>query len=305
MLMRKPISLVIVCLILLSNPASVLAWSGAGHMVIAAGAYRQLSPEQRLKVDEILTAHPDYEKWKRAYKPGEIELETFVFMRASTWPDEIRRGSGGDRQYDHPHWHYVDYPLHPPKFQIESGPSPTDDVLYGIAQCEKTLSDKNASPELRAVYLAYLIHLVGDIHQPLHCASLFTEAYPKGDKGGNDFYVMPGSRGIKLHSLWDGLLGTSGSPQSHLNYALEIEKQHPRKSLSELKRNESPRDWSLEGRQLAVDKAYLHGELKGSSSPENAPALPEGYTKEVKAVAEKQAALAAYRLADEIGRWMR
>ena len=51
------------------------------------------------------------------------------------WPDEIRRRGN---PYDHPKWHYVDYPLKPPKFPVEPGPDPTDDILYGIAQCEKT-----------------------------------------------------------------------------------------------------------------------------------------------------------------------
>lgn len=297
--MKRIAALVLVCLLILS-PGTVLAWSGAGHMVIAAGSYRQLSPEEKSKVDEILKAHPDYEKWVKAYKGGEVDLPAFIFIRASTWPDEIRRGSGADKKYDHPHWHYVDYPLRPPAFPMEDEPAPTDDVLFGIAQCEKGMSDKGTPPELRAVYLSYLIHLVADLHQPLHCCSLFNESYPKGDKGGNDFYVMPGSRGIKLHSLWDGLLGTSGSPQAHANYAVEIEKEHPRESLPELKRDTTPKAWSLEGRQLAIDKAYLHGELKGGTSAENAPALPEGYTKDAKAVAEKQAALAADRLADVI-----
>ena len=297
--MKKIVALMLACLLMLS-PGTTLAWSGAGHMVIAAGAYRQLSAAEKAKVNEILKAHPDYEKWSKAYKPGEIDLPTYIFMRASTWPDEIRRGNGGDRQYDHAHWHYVDYPLRPPSFPMEKEPAPTDDVLYGVAECEKGLSGKSTSPEMRAVLLSYLIHLVGDMHQPLHCCSLFTEAYPKGDKGGNDFYVMPGSRGIKLHSLWDGLLGTSGSPQAHMNYAVEIEKEHPRKSLPELKKDTTPKAWSLEGRQLAIDKAYLRGELKGGTSAENAPTLPEGYTKEAKAVAEKRAALAAYRLAGEI-----
>ena len=103
-----------------------------------------------------------------------------------------------------------------------------------------------------------------------------------------------------MHSLWDGLLGTSGKASTHLNYALQIETEYPRKSLPELTQATSPKDWSLEGRAVAVEKAYFHGELKGGTSADDAPALPEGYTKEAKAVAERRAALAGYRLADEI-----
>jgi len=152
----------------------------------------------------------------------------------------------------------------------------------------------------RAVYLSYLIHLVGDIHQPLHCASLFNNTYPDGDKGGNDFYVKPGSRGIKLHAIWDGLLGTSGKPHAHLNYAIEIESEHPRSSLKELKKAKTSKEWSLESRFVAIEKVYLRGKLKGSTMAESAPPLPEGYTKTAKTVVERQAALAGYRLADEL-----
>ena len=281
------------------SASNACAWSGAGHEVIAATAYRQLSPKLKAKVTKILQAHPDYEKWKSSFTgdAASLDLDTFVFMRASTWPDEIRRHGN---HYDHPRWHYVDYPLRPPSFPAEPAPNPNDDVLYGIGQAEKILASSKTPPAERAVFLSWLIHLVGDSHQPLHCASLFTETRPSGDKGGNDFYVKPGAREVRLHSLWDGLLGTSSKPQTHLNDAIRIEADFPKTSLPELKKAKTPKDWSLESRGLAVEKAYLHGELKGATSAEDAPALPDGYTQESKTVAERQAALAGYRLAAEI-----
>jgi len=284
--------------LLLFHPAAQ-AWSGAGHEVIAALAWSELPPEAKAKVTDLLKSHPDYGKWEASFTAGSLSLDfpTFVFMRASKWPDEIRRQGN---KYDHPGWHYVDYPLKPPSFPMEPAPSPTDDVLYGIQQCERVLADTKASAEERAVYLSWLIHLVGDIHQPLHCCSLVTETYPAGDKGGNSFYVKPSARGISLHSFWDGLLGTSSKSQAHANDAVEIQTEHPRKSLHELGKRKTPRDWSLDSRSLAIEQAYLRGELKGSTNKDDAPPLPEGYTKAVKAVAERQAALAGFRLADEI-----
>jgi hypothetical protein len=93
---------------LLLARACVFAWNSAGHMTIAAEAYRQLSPELKRKVTEILKAHPDYGKWGSIFNRGTtgIELAAFVFMHASTWPDEIRRHHN---PYDHPQWHYIDY----------------------------------------------------------------------------------------------------------------------------------------------------------------------------------------------------
>jgi hypothetical protein len=279
----------------------LFGWSGAGHVVIAAEAWRELSPAQKGNVTLLLKSHPDYSKWKSSFAggSGDLDLPAFIFMRASTWPDEIRRHS---KRYDHPPWHYIDYPLKPPTFTFEPAPSPDDDALFGIAQSEKVLSDKSVSPEERAVALSWLIHLIGDLHQPLHCASLFGANYPAGDKGGNEFFVMPARRGIKLHSFWDGLLGTSAKMRSQVSYAIQLQGEYPRRSLAELKTHHIPKQWSLESRILAIEKAYLNGQLKGGRDEDHAPALPEGYVKAAKSVAERQGALAGYRLADEIAK---
>ena len=72
------------------------AWSGAGHQVIAAEAYRQLPPPLQEKVTEILKAHPNYEKWEKSItsESANLDLPAFIFIRSSTWPDEIRRRMG-------------------------------------------------------------------------------------------------------------------------------------------------------------------------------------------------------------------
>jgi len=247
-------------------------------MVIAAEAWHELPPDLKSKVTELLKSHPEYRKWEGAFRGNtSLDLATYAFMRASTWPDEIRRHHS---KFDHPHWHYINYPLRPPSFPNQPGPSPRDDILYGIEQCEKILGDTQAPAEERAAFLSWLIHLIGDLHQPLHCSSFINEIYPAGDKGGNDFYVKPGSRGIKLHSFWDGLLGTSGKPHADVNYAIQIQTEYPRKSLKELKAAKAAKDWSLESRGLAIEKAYLHGGLKGSNSAEEAPGLPDGHCRE-------------------------
>ena len=284
-------------------PNFALAWSGPGHLAIAAEAYRELSPELKAEAFDVLKAHPDFVKWEKAYHPNpNLDLAAYVFLRSSTWPDEIRRSGS---KYDHPNWHFIDYPLKPPAFPLEPGPKPTDDVLFGVAQCEKTLSDTNADPELRAVYLSYLIHLVGDMHQPLHCVSLFTAAFPNGDRGGNDFYVKPAQRGVRLHGIWDDLLGSSPNPRIQWNYGIEIDAKYPRASLPELITHPSPKEWSLESREVAIETGYLRGALQGSTNADTAPALPADYTKAAKAVAERQAALAGYRLADEIQKYLK
>src|SRR5690349_15151958 len=126
------------------------AWSGPGHMVIAAEAYRQLAPGLKLKVTEILKSHPDYARWQESFtdQAPNTDLAVFLFMNASTWPDEIGRRHN---HYDHPHWHYIDYPLKPPSFPMEPGPTPNDDVLYGLRNLRRSWGTQARSAEERAV----------------------------------------------------------------------------------------------------------------------------------------------------------
>lgn len=301
--MRKTVAALLLLFVLFFSRLTSLAWSSQGHMTVAAIAFRDLPADEKQRVSEILKHHPDYAKWTNNFSANlaPVDLDTFVFMRASTWPDEIRRKGN---PYDHPYWHFVDYPLEPPAFPDKPSPYPTNDVLYGIAQSEKMLSATNATAEERAVYLSWLIHLVGDLHQPLHCSTFISADYPapSGDKGGNSFFVKPGERGVNLHSIWDQALGSSANPRSAYTHAVELSTEQPRTKLPELSKDATVEAWSKEVRSVAIEKAYLHGNLKGSKSAENAPALPEGYTKDMKAVAEKQAALAGFRLADEINR---
>jgi len=281
---------------------NAFAWGSGGHFLIAAEGYRQLSPELKAQVYEVLKAHPDYARWTNAYHPNPVlDVAAYCFMRSSAWPDEIRRS---ESRYDHPGWHFIDYPLRPPSFPMEPGPEPTNDILFGIKQFETNLSDTNANPESRAASLSWLIHLVGDIHQPLHCASLFTDAYPTGDRGGNEFYVKPADQAVRLHGIWDGLLGPSPNTQMQWRYAIALGVKFPRTSLPELATHPAPKDWSLESRALAIEKGYLRGELKGGTNGDTAVALPPGYTQAAKAVAERQCALAGYRLADEIQKYL-
>ncbi|HEX3797840.1 MAG TPA: S1/P1 nuclease [Verrucomicrobiae bacterium] len=300
----KNIFVILLILLGLSlSPLPAFAWGSAGHMMIAAEAYRNLSPELKAQVFEVLKSHPDFAKWTNAYHPNaNVELAAYVFMRSSTWPDEIRRDGS---KYDHPDWHFMDYPLRPPLFPLEPDAKTNDDVLYGIAYCEAIVSNPNADKESRAAYLSYLIHLIGDLHQPLHCASFFGEAYPEGDRGGNDFYVKPSIKGVRLHGIWDSLLGSAMSSQIQWKYAITIATEFPRSGLPELAAHTTPKSWSLESRELAIEKGYLRGKLKGSTNAETAPSLPEGYTAAAKIVAERQAALAGYRLADEIQKYLK
>ena len=209
--------------------------------------------------------------------------------------DEIRRT--GNR-YDHPTWHYINYPLSPPNFPLLDAPDRCDDVLSGIQQSAEVLTKPRTSFVSRAAHLSWLLHLIGDIHQPLHATALFPEEFPDGDRGGNDFYVRPANAGIKLHSYWDGLLGTSGDVRSARNDATRLLNEYERSDFESLAAKGEALSWSLESRGHAIESVYLNGELEPATTQGTAHALPADYASAAKALAEQQVVLAGYRLAD-------
>jgi hypothetical protein len=293
------------------------AWSGPGHAAVAAIAYRQLPPEVRARCTEILRHHANFPRWLSDYEklgaslPANLDLGLYLFIRASTWPDEIRKS--GD-PHDHPNWHFVDYAVQQGDLSATATqPAPSDDILHGIRESERVLSDPAAAPEEQAAHLSWLIHLVGDIHQPLHCATLVnstTYPPPDGDRGGNSFFIRPNTRVINLHSFWDQQLGSTLPPPAReaLNDAIRLESEHSRASLPQLAAPPAPLAWSRESLGEAVRHAYQYQEavqgtphlvrLPGSASQQDAPPLPAGYSKQAKDVARERIALAGYRLAD-------
>ena len=273
-------------------------------MVIAAIAYRSLPQALQEEYTELLKSHPDYEQWLYAYEKQTVDLPLgeYLFMQASFWPDVIRRQGN---EHDFPTWHYTNFPLTPAvligqETAIQETITPENDVINGFQKSMDLLFDSTQSAEIRAVYLSWIIHLVGDAHQPLHCVALVNEIYPEGDRGGNSFFVRPTkqSEGMNLHSFWDGLLGRSGDIRNARNEATRL-------LITGFEGyNESEgvniRTWVLEGRLLAITYVYLNGALPPTvyEDREAAALLPGDYASNAKSIAEERAVLAGYRLSN-------
>ncbi len=278
-------------------PQASFAWSRTGHMMIAAMAYRELPPDLQQKYASLLQYHPEFGTWQAAYEALSVEIAfgEYLFMEASIWPDQIRRSGSG---FDHPTWHYTNYPVIPGGFPLKETLTPEDDILFGLAQSKRILADASADNIERAAHLSWVLHLVGDMHQPLHTVALVNSVYPNGDRGGNDIYVRvtANRKAINLHAFWDGLLGTSHDVRKARNEATRL---HQTIEVEPVERNAKARDWVVEMRVLAIDHVYLKGALSGATkdTQEQAPVLPEGYTSTAKAIAERQAVLAAKRMA--------
>jgi hypothetical protein len=298
-------------LVLLS--AGVLGWNGTGHMSIALLAYRELPEKVKARVTEILKRHPDYEAWVKEVPAG--ERGAHAFMMASTWPDAIRK-----TPEDLPADHYINVPYAPTGTSVPEGKTreavlAKRNILTHLNESVHVLKD-DPDPIRRAKELCWLIHLVEDIHQPLHTTALFSDRVPEGDRGGNalvvaaeDTVLKPGIERLPhLHSYWDGLLGSNES-MGYLSETADRLAKHPRKEFANELKKTAFLEWVEEGSALAVKEAYREGKLQFLTDTEvrgrlaqgksvEIPALPADYQRRAEATGERQAALAAYRLAD-------
>jgi S1/P1 Nuclease len=207
-------SLVLLTLAALPLPAS--AWNIPGHMLSGAIAYQVLSQENPRTIDKvkaILEKHPWYtNQWQARLQDVPVADHGLVlFMQAARWPDDIRFR---DKQYHRGPWHYINWPFktegQPVDVQI-TDPEPVN-ILTALAENESVVRNEKDA-EQRATALAWLFHLVGDIHQPLHTAQLFTVEYPQGDRGGNEICVRVTQSGqpMDLHRFWDGVITSSAN----------------------------------------------------------------------------------------------
>lgn len=302
----------VICLWLPSKGA--LAWNGSGHMVTGAIAFKELQnndPNALTESIRILKTIPTYDDlWKSQIEgltPSDPSVEQVFLMLAARWPDDIRKKKFNGVNYDKPTWHYVNFPYRPPG-QPDSVELPTPDpsatnILTAIAENLEVLGSPAPDAD-RAVALCWLAHLVGDIHQPLHTTTLFTEAYPDGDRGGNRFHILApqSSRVTNLHSFWDGLILNNKKLRAVNNRAVALrnDPNFSRDKLSELETTNF-QDWAKpESFEIAKKSAYLEGSLAGSPDENDAPVLPSSYPKNAQAIAERRAVLAGYRLADLI-----
>ena len=155
-------------------------WGPQGHSLIARLAAAHLTPEAAARVAEILG-------------PGN------TLASISSWADRIRR----DRAATAP-WHYIDIPIDQPHLDMARDCPKGDCVLAKIEDFKKAVVDPEATAEQRKEALMFLVHFVGDMHQPLHCSD-------NRDKGGNGVRLDFFGRSSNLHSVWDsGLLGRIG-----------------------------------------------------------------------------------------------
>jgi hypothetical protein len=171
------------------------AWGCKGHQTVALIAEKHLTPEARELVLKLLSENPVDPQLKRYCGSAVSD----VMGDASTWADDVR----GERKNGP--WHYIDIPRSAPRGSLEGFCGKEGCVVSAIAEQVAILKDQGANGAKRAEAVRYVIHFVGDLHQPLHSTT-------NADEGGNCvplkyFRREPHERGHgfspNLHSVWD------------------------------------------------------------------------------------------------------
>jgi hypothetical protein len=284
---------------LLTLPASAL-WDATGHRTVAAIAWEHMTRRARARAVDLLLHGPALANFAALRPPqgSEPARDRALFLNAATWADLVRSRDQAWHAYHRPTWHYADF-----YWDVENGrphdiPGTGPDSLNAaerIVVLRATLADANAADTSKAVALAWLLHLVGDIHQPLHCSSRVTpdETLPHGDEGGNTFRLDDNRN---LHGYWDRILDEAIAPdpgEDSIAYADRIadriKRTDRRASLSAPAASIDVLGWAQEGLHLAQTVVYS-GVTRGS-------APSAAYEAEALKVSEGRIALAGYRLA--------
>ena len=166
--MRKLSTLLVLALFLVPG---AFGWGQTGHRVVGYVAQQHLSAEAEARLADVLRSES--------------------LAQVSTWMDEIR----ADDAYDHTSsWHWVTIP--DGMTYAETEKNPDGDVLGKIREITAALKSDTLSAETERNYVRYLVHLVADIHQPLHVGT-------GEDRGGNEFTVVWFGEASNLHRVWD------------------------------------------------------------------------------------------------------
>lgn len=232
--MLRRLALLIAPLLALFAAAPASAYWEYGHETVARIAWANVTPATRAAIRRLLAQQALLET---------PECPARTIAEASVWADCIKplKDAAGQSRFGYAYsWHYQNVDVCKP-FDLTPACKDGDCVSAQIERQAAILKDRSATPKERVMALAFLVHFVGDIHQPLHAGD-------RGDLGGNKAladYGIYGPPKMNLHSIWDGLLAERAisTPSSLVR----------RYSAAERTRlaTGTPTDWSREGWKVA------------------------------------------------------
>jgi hypothetical protein len=284
--MRRRLALFVTTCFVCASPA--YPWWEIGHQVVARLAAARLTPAARTRIARILNV------------PDTPEAVAAGLAKASTWADETKAQTGTSD------WHFIDLTLQDRKADIlercRNKNCVTERIHIFAAQLAAPVQSQHVS-QLDA--LRYLVHFVGDVHQPLHTVS-------DADLGGNcEQLRSPVHEAKNLHALWDGgIIGAMDVNDTVLAGSLQAEIQ----AMSEEERHRlaagNQDDWTWESHELAITDVYqkLHIPLEPAIFPRSCADAPANirsfvpdtdslYINAMKPVVREQLTKAGLRLA--------
>ena len=184
-----PILRLLCAFLALSAAAPGAAYWEYTHRLVASIAFDQVQPATRARIRALL---------RESHRLETPECPTATLEDASYWADCIK--PMGDRFSYQSSWHYQNVDICKP-FDLKAACKDGNCVSAQVERQARLLADKNVPVRERLMALAFLVHFMGDLAQPMHAGD-------RGDKGGNDVkanYGLVGGR-TNLHSIWDGYL---------------------------------------------------------------------------------------------------
>jgi len=223
-------------------PSPAYAWGKTGHRVVAAIADTQLSGLARAHIKEILG--------------GAESLD-----EAANWPDEMRSAPGDFWQKTATPWHYVTL-----NGIIYDHAPPEGDALQALAHFRSVLLDPTANLADKQMALRFIVHLVGDLHQPLHVGKCC-------DKGGNDVKVTWFGKPTNLHAVWDSQL-VDDEQLSFTELAAKLERHISDEDVIGWW-DVNPRDWISESAEIRDTLYPASPAKKARRKKDKGAAVPE------------------------------
>lgn len=243
-------------------PSAAGAWGADGHRAIARIALACMSNDARQRAFAMLG--------------GEQE-----FIAASIWADQVRKA----RPESAP-WHYINIPYVAGTLDLSTQCQGGNCVVAKLDEFARAIGDASLIQPIRVEALKWVIHLVGDLHQPLHVSD-------DGDRGGNTVWVRIGGETAKLHAWWDtGLLAWFGDSDDEM-----AEWATQRVTTAEVERwaGGATREWTMEAFTVARD--FVYARSRGSNTRSTPIVLPESYVADAEPILQQQLAKAGVRLA--------
>ena len=298
-------------LLLSFSPLQTLAWNDVGHKITGYIAWQRMSPAAREAVFKILQSAPEDSDLSVFYMSGPEPEQTRkmeYFMFATTWADVVRERSLENRykKYHHSNWHYDDtfWKQVGNKAEIQEKKEEGGVAVARLVEFDKVIHDAKASDKDKAIAIAWIMHLIGDLHQPLHTSARVTDLEPKGDQGANLFLLTPQGTPREnqqnLHWFWDSIVGRAAPIKGDTcerdyitSVANSIMKKNPYKLFGSSLELGAYEKWRRESFALNPTDVFTPDLVRFQTPSEK-------YKRHAYEVAQRRLALAGYRLGDTL-----